>query len=30
MKRYAGEGNIGHLLEHIKLHSEELLGRKIK
>lgn len=30
MKRYAGEGNIGHMLEHIKLHSEELLGRKIK
>ncbi|MCD7740624.1 MAG: NUDIX domain-containing protein [Ruminococcus sp.] len=30
LKRYAGEGNIGHILEHIKLHSEQLLGRKIK
>lgn len=30
LKRYAGEGNIGHMLEHIKMHSEELLGKKIK
>lgn len=30
MKRYAGEGNIGHMLEHIKLHSERLLGKVIK
>lgn len=30
MKRYAGEGNIGHMLEHIKLHSEQLLGKVIK
>lgn len=30
MKHYAGEGNIGHMLEHIKLHSEELLGKIIK
>ena len=30
LKRYAGEGNIGHMLEHIKLHSEELLGKVIK
>lgn len=30
MKHYAGEGNIGHMLEHIKLHSAELLGKVIK
>ncbi len=30
LKRYAGEGNIGHMLEHIKLHSAQLLGRVIK
>ena len=24
MKRYAGEGNIGHILEHVKLHPELL------
>lgn len=30
MKHYAGEGNIGHMLEHIKIHSEQLLGKKIK
>ncbi len=30
LKHYAGEGNIGHMLEHIKLHSAQLLGRVIK
>ncbi len=30
MKHYAGEGNIAHMLEHIKLHSEELIGKKVK
>lgn len=30
LKRYAGEGNIGHVLEHIKMHSEELLGKVVK
>ena len=29
-KHYAGEGNIGHILEIIKLHSGELLGKVIK
>ncbi|MCR5120819.1 MAG: NUDIX domain-containing protein [Ruminococcus sp.] len=29
-KHYAGEGNIAHMLEHIKMHSEELLGKVIK
>ncbi|MBP3270882.1 MAG: NUDIX domain-containing protein [Ruminococcus sp.] len=30
MKHYAGEGNIAHMLEHIKMHSEQLIGKKIK
>ena len=25
MKEYAGEGNIGHIMEHIKLFEEQLL-----
>lgn len=29
-KHYAGEGNIAHMLEHIKMHSAELLGKVIK
>ena len=29
-KHYAGEGNIAHMLEHIKMHSKELLGKVIK
>ena len=29
-KHYAGEGNIAHMLEHIKMHSEELIGKVIK
>ncbi len=24
MERYAGEGNIGHIMEHIKIHSSEI------
>lgn len=27
MKRYAGEGNIGHIMEHIKLHKDELFDK---
>lgn len=30
MKHYAGEGNIGHMLEHIKIHSGELINKIIK
>ena len=26
MSRFAGEGNIGHIMEHVKLHRELILG----
>lgn len=29
MNIYAGEGNIGHILEHVKMSSEKLLNKKI-
>jgi 8-oxo-dGTP diphosphatase len=25
MKKFAGEGNIGHIMEHVKMHADELL-----
>lgn len=29
MKQYAGEGNIGHIMEHIKMHKTEIFNERI-
>ena len=29
MSKYAGEGNIGHIMEHIKLHEKEIFDKEI-
>lgn len=28
MSRFAGEGNIGHIMEHVKLHNDLILGEE--
>lgn len=29
MERFAGEGNIGHIMEHIKLHKREIFDERV-